>query len=395
MKILLLTFYFKPDLCAGSFRMEAFVKSLQAKLTEDDQVDIVTTMPNRYSTFKRTCLKEEQLSNNIFIKRIELPAHQGGFIDQARSFFTYFVSTLRWIWRRKYDYVFSTTSRLFTGFLGALISKFKNIPLYLDVRDIFTDTMESLLPKHLACICLPFFKIIEKFTMRQAVKINMVSEGFKEYLFKVAPKMDFSYYTNGIDDIFLETDFPNKVRIKEEKIVITYAGNIGQGQRLDRIVPQMAELLGDKYIIKIIGDGGIRALLEREIANRNIKNVFIKTPVDRKALIEIYNNSDWLFFHLDDCKAFEKVLPSKIFEYAATGKPIIAGVSGYAAEFMQNNVSGSIVFTPCDAEAFYKKFMQFDQYQYDRSAFIDMYKRKTIMDQMIIDVFKTGYDNAQ
>jgi len=395
MKILLLTFYFKPDLCAGSFRMEAFVKSLQTKLTEDDQVDIVTTMPNRYSTYKSACLKEEQLSNNIFIKRVELPAHKSGFLDQTVSFFIYFLSTLRWIWCRKYDYVFSTTSRLFTGFLGALISKFKNIPLYLDVRDIFTDTMDSLLPKHLSIICLPFFKTIEKFTMRQAVKINMVSEGFKEYLSKVAPKMNFSYYTNGIDDIFLETEFSNKLRQKEKKIIITYAGNIGQGQRLDRIVPQMAELLGNDYIIQIIGDGGIRMLLERELVNKNIKNVFIKTPVDRKKLIEIYNNSDWLFFHLDDCKAFEKVLPSKIFEYAATGKPVIAGVSGYAAGFMQNKVSGSIVFPPCDAEAFYEKFIKFDKYQYDRSEFIDMYKRKTIMDQMAIDVFRTGYDNAK
>ena len=28
-KILILTYYFKPDFCAGSFRMEAFVKSIK------------------------------------------------------------------------------------------------------------------------------------------------------------------------------------------------------------------------------------------------------------------------------------------------------------------------------------------------------------------------------
>ncbi len=395
MRMLLLTFYFKPDLCAGSFRMEAFVDSLQAKLKENDRVDIVTTMPNRYSTFKRECLTEEQLSKNIFIKRIELPSHKSGFIDQARSFLYYFFSTLRWVVSRKYDYVFSTTSRLFTGFLGALISKSRKIPFYLDVRDIFTDTMDSLLPRQLSFIFVPFFKIIEKFTMKQAKKINMVSEGFKKYLSKVASEVEFSYYTNGIDEIFLETEFLKPFKNKEGKIIITYAGNIGKGQALDKIVPQMAELLGDKYIIQVIGDGGIRNLLEDELGKRKIKNVFIMDPVDRDKLVEIYNDSDWLFFHLDDCKAFEKVLPSKVFEYAATGKPIIAGVAGYAAEFMQNKVKGSIVFQPCNVEDFYKKFLKFGHYRYNRSEFIDSYKRNTIMDKMATDVLNAGPNNAK
>lgn len=86
MKILLLTFYFKPDLCAGSFRMTAFVDALKEKLGEGDRVDIVTTMPNRYATYTKACPEEEQLSENIFIKRIKLPAHKSGFIDQVRAF---------------------------------------------------------------------------------------------------------------------------------------------------------------------------------------------------------------------------------------------------------------------------------------------------------------------
>ena len=47
-------------------------------------------------------------------------------------------------------------------------------------------------------------------------------------------------------------------------------------------------------------------------------------------------STDVLFLHLNDYSAFRKVIPSKIFEYAATGKPIVAGVSGYAAEFLRH-----------------------------------------------------------
>lgn len=393
MKILLLTFYFDPDLCAGSFRMSAFVDSLKGKVGPNDRVDIITTMPNRYATFTKECLEEEQLTDNIFVKRIKLPVHKSGFIDQASAFTYFFFSVFRWIANRKYDFVFSTTSRLFTGFLGAVISKYRKIPFYIDVRDIFTDTMDSLLPSKVSFVFLPLFKIVEKFTMRQAAKINMVSEGFKDYLSKVTPMTDFSYYMNGIDDVFLETNF-KKVVGKGENIIITYAGNIGKGQGLETIIPQMADLLGEKYTIQVVGDGGIRGLLEKEVARRNLKNVVIIEPVERSKLLNIYNATDWLFLHLNDYEAFKKVLPSKIFEYAATGKPIIAGVAGFSAEFIQKNINGCIVFKPCDAHDFYTKFKVFDDYDYDRSNFINTFKRETIISHFVDDVLGVGRCNA-
>ena len=43
---------------------------------------------------------------------------------------------------KKYDLVFSTTSKLMTGFLGALVSRYLNIKFYLDIRDIFYETIK-------------------------------------------------------------------------------------------------------------------------------------------------------------------------------------------------------------------------------------------------------------
>ena len=44
MKILVLSFYFQPDLCAGSFRNTAFVKSLK-KLIPEIRADMITSGP--------------------------------------------------------------------------------------------------------------------------------------------------------------------------------------------------------------------------------------------------------------------------------------------------------------------------------------------------------------
>jgi glycosyltransferase involved in cell wall biosynthesis len=390
MKILILTFYFPPDLSACSFRMNAFVQALKDKIGKEDRIDIITTFPHRYSSFSADCQVEEKLAENIFLTRIKLPAHKSGFIDQARSFTVFLFAVLKLIKKRKFDCVFATTSRLFTGFLGAVASKRLNAPLYLDVRDIFTDTMDSILPARIALFLVPVFKRVERYTLRRAKKINIVSEGFKNYLKRIVPKTEFSYFTNGIDDIFLERDFSQKRPVADGKIIITYAGNIGQGQGLDKIIPDMAERLGNDFTIQIIGDGGIRHKLECELANRKINNVIIKAPVNRDALLDAYQESDCLFLHLNDCEAFKKVLPSKIFEYAATGKPIIAGVAGYAGEFLEKYVPGCIVFQPCNAEDLFAKFPTLKFEHCDRSPFIDMFKRDQIMNLLADDVLAIG-----
>ena len=78
------------------------------------------------------------------------------------------------------------------------------------------------------------------------------------------------------------------------------------------------------------------------------QNVVLLPPVQRDELIAIYQSADVLFLHLNDFDAFKNVLPSKLFEYAATGKPIWAGVASYAAEFITNRIENSAVFPPCN-----------------------------------------------
>jgi hypothetical protein len=74
----------------------------------------------------------------------------------------------------------------------------------------------------------------------------------------------------------------------------------------------------------------------------------LRAPVSRDRLIDEYRRADVLLLHLGAHAAFEKVLPSKLFEYAALGKPVLAGVAGFAASFVREEISNSAVFPPCD-----------------------------------------------
>jgi glycosyltransferase involved in cell wall biosynthesis len=385
MKILVISFYYEPDLSAGSFRTTSFVKALNSLLKEDDIIDVVTTMPNRYNTFAISADKMET-QNNLLIRRIKIPLHKSGFFDQSKSFLVYMIKTLKYVRGKKYDIVFATSSRLMSAFLGAVISKQKKIPLYLDIRDIFTDTILSILKESKLKTVVPLFMMIEKFTVRNACNINFVSKGFVSYFQKrYGHNFRYSCYPNGIDEEFLNFNCNYSViKDKSSKIVFTYTGNIGEGQGLEKIVPQIAQKYPNIEFC-IIGDGGGKKVLQECTAH--LRNVKLIKPVNRMDLIKYYEDSDFLFLQLNDYDAFKKVLPSKIFEYAATYKPIIAGVDGYAKDFIEKHLPDNLIYKPCDINDFCKKFENFNStIDIDkRRDFINKFSRNKIMDAMARD----------
>ncbi len=378
-KILYLTFYFEPDLCAGSFRNSPLVKELAKQLENKATIDVMTTLPNRYSTFEAEAMQFES-RGNYNISRISIPKHNSGMKDQILSFRTYFSEVQKLIKGKKYDLVVASSSRLFTAYLGYKIAKKQNIPLYLDIRDLFTDTIKDVLTsKVLKFAALPILDFVEQKVFNYATHINLISGGFRKYFDKY-PNAKYTSFPNGIDNEFLNLD-QSEVKDRAYKVV-TYAGNLGEGQGLHIIVPQAAKILGDSYKFQIIGDGGAKHKLIAEIERLGVKNVELINPVPRKELLSAYRDSDFLFLHLNDYEAFKKVLPSKVFELGAYDKPIIAGVAGFANEFIEENIPNRILFLPGDVDEMVNQLKNYNYQTYFRDKFIAKYQRDSINTNM-------------
>ena len=384
MRILVLSFYYPPDVGPGPLRAKSLVEGLKRQ-DENVFIDVMATMPNRYHSMNIDAQKFEK-DNKVAIHRFELPDHQSGMRDQAYAFTKFFLNVLKKIKNHEYDVVVATSSRLFTAVLGAFIAKRKNAKLFLDIRDLFADTMKDVLEESPAKILLPILRFLERWTFRSANKINVVSGGFLPYVNKLQLECDVTVYTNGIDQSFISRAF-KKDHINHNPVLL-YAGNLGQGQGLDVILPIAAKTLNKKYSFTIVGDGGKRKELEKRLSSNDIKNVELLNPVARAKLISLYKEADILFLHLNDFNAFKKVLPSKIFEYAATGKPILAGVSGFAANFLCKKVPGAFVFEPNNVKQMQKaldKLMVGPGY-YDRADFIDEFMRDNIIGKMANEI---------
>lgn len=393
MTILYLTFYFEPDLCAGAFRNTPLVAELARQLGPDATVHVITTQPNRYPSFSQTAPDHEE-RGTVIIDRVAVPPHTGGK-DQIRSFIAYYRAVHRLTKNRQYGLVVASSSRLFTAFLGARLARKQYVPLFLDIRDLFRETILELLhrrgrPGRLAAFGLkPVLWAVEQYTFGYATHINLVSAGFKSY-FSRFDQTTYSEFTNGIDDEFLSMrpsqQFPEQPTGKTRVRMILYAGNIGDGQGLHTIIPQAARQLGDGYRFVVIGDGGAKHKLEKAIRDAGVSTVELRPPVGRTALVDAYRTADYLFVHLNDLDAFRRVLPSKLFEYGATDKPIIAGVAGYAAQFVQEHLPNSILFAPGDVSNLVSQLRTTPYHAQPRPQFIARFQRRTIVQSMACQI---------
>lgn len=383
--VLLLTYYFPPDLSAGSFRAEALADALIAA-DPALQLDVLTTEPNRYERHRPA---SSAVDRGYSVTRVPLPSKGHGMLGQIRSFFAFALGVRRHLAKKRYDVVIATSSRLMTACLGAWAARRTGARLYLDIRDIFAETLDDLFPGKLMWPVRRCFSLLERWPLSRADRVNLVSEGFLPYFRRRYTDKDYALFTNGIDEQFVTQarSLPAHLpcELTDQRPHIVYAGNIGDGQGLEKILPGLALALSEQARITIVGDGGARTRLLEACAEQSV-SLNICDPMPREELMALYDSADVLFLHLNDYAAFKRVLPSKLFEYAATGKPVLAGVSGYARSFIESELPGVAVFTPCNVEEAVEAFRQLPLKVTDRAAFVEKYNRRTIMSRMAEDV---------
>jgi glycosyltransferase involved in cell wall biosynthesis len=390
MRLLVLSFYYQPDLSAGSFRTTPLVEALRARAPAGTRIEVLTTWPNRYRSYAAGTREHEE-QDGLVIRRIRLPAHRSDMLGQTRAFARYAREVLRLTRSGSYDLVFATSSRLMTAALGARIARRHGAPLYLDIRDIFVDTLKDILPGPAAIPARALFGIIERRALGRADRINLVSEGFRPYFAARYPQAHFSWFSNGIDDEFITAAAAiDPARRPATPARVLYAGNIGEGQGLHAILPALAQRLQGRAVFRVIGDGGRADALLAALAAAGVSSVEVLPPVDRERLITEYRAADVLFLHLNAQPAFEKVLPSKLFEYAAMGKPILAGVGGYAAQFVRQEIDNAALFRPCDAADAERAFAALVLADHRRDDFLARFARADLTARLAADVLSVA-----
>lgn len=329
-RVWILTRHYPPDVGALAYRVE----HLARVLSQDYQVTVLASQPNRYRDAPRAARREQ--SGAITIRRVSsMPilrsrSKAGRLLTELLGAITMSLVALRH--RRKIDVVFSSTPPFFYALPGLVMKRLGRRPLVLDIRDLWLDWAEETRLVR-SGVVLSILRAFERAAIRSADHITLTTEGFRRLLLErhdVAPARATVVF-NGLDDgLVPEAIAPARPRRPGEPLRVLYAGNLGPSQNLLGIRDGLAASLAkwEDLVVTVVGEGSQRD----ELASIGHERLHVVPHVDRAALVSLYQKADAFLLHLADLEVYRHTVPSKIFEYIAFERPILCGVRGEARE---------------------------------------------------------------
>ena len=380
-KILYLTFHFAPELGPAATRNTAIVKSLEKRGTVS-QIDVFTTTPNRWG-MKISAIDDTDCSEKIKIFRHKTTFFWHNTLFQSFEFLLYANFVRKKIKNNNYNLVFASSSKMGTAVLGAMISQNKRVPFYLDVRDIFILSIEAYLKSRLFYPLKIILKKIYFYAISKANRINCVSPGFVKIMSQINAEAEISVIHHGIKQIHKDNGTP--IKLETEKKYILYSGNIGLGQGLTSVVRRLAEILPSEFKLCIYGDGSEKNNIAQ--LTEKLDNVELHAPIHLHDLQSKYNDAELLILSLNPSSVFSSSIPSKLFDYLATDKPIFAFCSGATKKFVeQHKIPGVFFVDDFDQNNLLVAFRQCIGIRYDRGIFSELWDHSKQISKMTDDI---------
>lgn len=235
---------------------------------------------------------------------------------------------LRVIRKEKIDVLFSTSPPVSGHLVAYILSFLTGIPLVIDLRDLWTlnpsyDLSHSTIINR-AADCFLEKRVISRAkgiitTCQTNTNIMRIYHSFKK-------KGRFYTITNGLDaDDFKDLKFPTK---KNSRFTMLYLGNLYGHYNpnfLFDAVDQWFRRRPDIVSSVIIHFIGTPSKYKESVRNPNLRQVltFSKRIAQHKAIPKLYE-ADLLLLIVGFNKFFKGIIPAKLFEYVATGLPILA-----------------------------------------------------------------------
>ncbi len=366
MNILILVQIFETHNDTGSDRHYFFAKKLVEK---GYKVNVITANVDYKRAIKRFEDKFFFRKNIDGIDVSYVPVFtnfRGSFLKRMIFFLSFFISSFIEILRlKKISVIYAVSTPLSNGFLGALFSIFKKVPLFFEVTDVWPDAaIQTGVLKNKFIIYIS--TKLEFFTYKKSKNIICLTEGIKKNIInKGVPLSKTTLITNGIDfKLFPDYSSIEKRNIKnkynlDKEFVLMYIGAHGIYNSLMTIVLAAKELSHMEEIkFVLIGDGDEKIKLQEFVKSNDLQNVIFIDPLKRVEAIKLLSIAD--IFLLPNRKGvfFEGNLPNKLFDYLASSRPVLVSGHGETSKLVLNANAGRVVMAE-DVKDFSNKILDF------------------------------------
>ena len=341
MRILRLRAYFYPESVALSSLMEDVENELvKRKITSVNY----TPIPSRGITdevrkeYKKK--KYEELKDGyVIVHRFSTIKEGTNFVQRTLKFLLCTVTEyFKGIRAKSIDAMFCGSTPPTQGMLCAAVAKKlskkygKKVPLVYNLQDIFPDSLVNAGMTKKGSLIWKIGRKIEDYTYRNADKIIVISDDFKENIMaKGVPEEKIVIIpnwadTDGIHPVERKDNVIfDRYHLDRDKFYISYSGNVGYTQNMDLLLDAAKEIKNELKNVRfvIIGEGVAKADVERRIKEEAIDNVILLPFQPYEDIAHVFSLGD-VGLIISKSGVGNNSVPCKTWGYMAAEKPILA-----------------------------------------------------------------------
>ncbi|MGI9037582.1 MAG: glycosyltransferase family 4 protein [Gemmatimonadota bacterium] len=330
---------------------------------EGGRISVVTGPPHFpegtvYAGYRNALTRET--IDGVDVLRVPMYiAANAGFLRRTLSYLSYMASAAWFAGRAPGhpEIVVASSPQFFAGLAGWLVARRLRRPFLLEVRDLWPESIVDVGAMRRGLLVRALERL-ETFLYRAADHIVIVSPAFRQHIEArgVEPER-ITVLPNGVDPEWFESGAPtgelDALRAEfglEDRFVASYIGTVGMAHGAT-VVLEAAQRCADTGVAWVVVGAGAEwdALRDRAEASA-LDNFWLVEKQSRHRTRLFYALSDVSIVHLLDRPAFQKVIPSKLFECMGMRRPVVLAVPGQATEIL-DRASGGISVAPEDPDA--------------------------------------------
>jgi glycosyltransferase involved in cell wall biosynthesis len=354
LRVLIASQYFPPEITAGANRVHSFAAGLTER---GHQVEVVCELPSHpagvvapgYGGLADRRELDGFGVSYVWVRARPSKAKRARLANYASYAASAAIEGSR---REKPDVILASSPPLSVGSVGSMLAVRHRAPWVLDVRDLWPDVALELGEVGEGAL-LRFAERLERRLYRSAAAITATTEHFKSVIEDRGGAGKVEVLRNGAGPQFMAAGLEEPDRALTgnagDRFVWGYAGNLGIAQGLEAAV-EAARQLGDGYRLLLLGEGARRAELEEAARAAPEGAIEFRDPVPPEQAARVLRACDALLVPLAANPGLEGFVPSKLFDCAAVGRPLIVAVAGEGGDIAEA-ADAAVRVPPGDPEA--------------------------------------------
>jgi colanic acid biosynthesis glycosyl transferase WcaI len=354
LRILYVTSLYLPEPGAHPMRVAQISRHLVAR---GHEVTVLTDVPNHphgkvYAGHGKKLLKltYSEMDGEVRVVRVpQIFRPNRGSIDRLLAFSSFTVTAaLRSLTLGPFDVVIGTIPQPFSPLAPWLRSFVGKAKFVLEIRDLWPESIVATGQGSSSSIAYKGIGAMVGFLYRRADQFITVTDGIKQALVEShgVSAEKINVVRAGVDPESLKSSVDQQTAKEqlglEGQFVVTYLGTVGYAHGVD-IMLEMAERLRDDHpdiSLLVVGTGAEEKAIRELVSDRGYQNIKILGQKPRSELPDILVASDIGLALLRPSEVFKTAVPTKIYEYMATGLPVLTNVAGETTGIITESKSG-------------------------------------------------------